>query len=328
MMRDWDVVVVGGANIDYLALGPTLPEPGATVRGSQFQTAPGGKGANQAVAAARLGARTALLTRVGADASGDAILACLTAEGVDTRYVRRDEGAPTGIAIIQVGDGGEKQILTRPGANLELSTADIRAASELIRGARVVLLQLEPPLETVVAVVELAHQADVRVVLDPAPARQLPNDVYQLVGIIRPNASEAEVLTGIPVTDRDSAREAGRVLLGRGVGAAIVQAGKYGDLAVWSDGEQWLPRYNVPSVDSTGAADAFAAAVATEIAADRVLSDAVSFASAAAALTTTKFGAQAGLPLREEVSALMSRSGAATTFVESESQAVDHAHAS
>ena len=199
------------------------PPPFDVTEGDEYQEAPGGKGANQAVAVARLGAKVALVARVGPDERGTAIISKLKSEGVDTREVSRDPTAPTGVALVMVDAGGEKQILTAPGANRRLAVRDVAHAGELIANARVVLLQLEVPLEAVEAAIRLARAAGARVVLDPAPARQLAEEVLQDVHVIRPNAAEAEVLTGIKVTDRASARKAAENLLRRGAGAA--QAG-------------------------------------------------------------------------------------------------------
>jgi ribokinase len=305
----YDVVVVGGANMDYLARGPELPKPGGTVQGDEFQEAPGGKGANQAVAAARLGARVAFVGRVGGDARGDAVVERIVAEGVDTRFVIRDAGAPTGVAVIQVDRRGEKQILTAPGANRRLGVGDVEAAAAVIRATRVLLAQLEPPLDTVMEAARLARDVGARVVLDPAPPTELPDELLRSVDVIRPNAGEAEVLTKVRVRDRASARKAAGALIARGVAVAVVQAGPEGNLMMWRDGECWLPLIPVESVDATGAGDAFAAALAVALAEGRALPEAGRIASAAAALTTMKLGAQAALPRRDEVLALLARAG-------------------
>jgi ribokinase len=305
----WDVVVVGSANWDFLVRGPSLPTPGGTVRGETFQEAPGGKGANQAVAAARLGGRVAFVGRVGADEYGERIIARLRAERVDTQYVVRDLEGASGVAVIQVGGDGEKQILTAPGANARLSVANVQAARTSIESAAVLLVQLEASLDVVETSARIAHEAGVRVVLDPAPALPLPDSLVRRVHLIRPNAEEAGIVTGVAVHDRATAGEAARVLLRRGVHAAVVQAGPEGDLLVWShDGaerERWMPRIPVEAIDATGAGDAFAAALAVMVASDRPFEEAGPFASAAAALTTTKLGAQAALPTRDEVDALL-----------------------
>ena len=303
-----DVAVVGKANIDYLVRGPRLPVPGQSVNGDAFQEAPGGKGANQAVGAARLGAQVALVARVGRDARGDAVLASLHDEGVDTRHVTRDPQAATGVALCQVGASGEKQILSAAGANARLTAACVREASEVLRSARVVLCQLGVPLEAVAEAVRIGREAGARVVLDPGPPAPLPDSMIACLDVIRPNTSEAQILTGIRVFDRDSARAAARDLLRRGARAAAVQAGEHGDVLMWGDREVWLPRFTVVRVDATGAGDAFASALAVCLAEGRELEEAGHFASASAALATTVLGAQASLPRRKAVLALMRQS--------------------
>lgn len=303
----WDIVVVGGANMDYLVRGPKLPKPGETVQGDTFQEAPGGKGANQAVAAARLGARVALVARVGTDERGKVILKRLKDEGVDTRYVTRDREKLTGVALILVGEGGEKEILTAPGANRQLSVSEVRDAATAIQSARILLTQLEVPLEVVILAGQLAHQAGAKIVLDPAPPISLPDEFLQIVSVIKPNAREAEALTGVHVRDRNSARRAAKRLLKRGVGAVTVQAGERGNLLTTSEEEYWLPKVPVQSVDATGAGDAFAAALAVALLEERSWSEAGAWASAAAALKTTKIGAPAWLPTRDQVLALLAK---------------------
>ncbi len=237
-----DVAVVGKANIDYLVRGPRLPVPGQSVNGDVFQEAAGGKGANQAVGAARLGARVSLVARVGRDARGDAVLAALRDEGVGTRQVTRDPEEPTGIALCQVGASGEKQILSAAGANARLTAAFVRDAADVLRSARVVLCQLGVPLEAVMEAVRIGRAAGARVVLDPGPPAPLPDELIACLDLIRPNTSEAQVLTGIRVCDRDSARAAGRELLRRGARAAAVQAGEHG-----SRRPCWERRHPCPS---------------------------------------------------------------------------------
>ena len=311
--KTWDVVVVGGANYDYWVRGAQIPKVGDTVQGNEFQEAPGGKGANQALAAARLGARVAFVARIGTDACGERIMANLAAEGVDTSHVVRDAQVQTGVALIHVAENGAKQIMAFPGANQHLSVADIQQASALLQETYVLLTQLETPIESVVAAARLSHAAGAMILLDPAPppvqadtsSNQLLAELLRFVTVIKPNAREAELLTGVPVRDRDSARQAAQQLLAQGVGAVAVQAGDEGNLLVWPEGEEWLPKLPVASIDATGAGDAFAAALAVTLAEGRTLSEAATFANAAAALKTTKLGAQAGLPQRKEVVALL-----------------------
>jgi ribokinase len=299
-----DIVVVGGANYDYLARGAELPSPGDTVQGDLIDDAPGGKGANQAVAAARLGARVAFVGRIGEDERGGRVLAAFQREQVDTTHIVRDPTAPTGVALVQVDRAGEKQILAVPGANARLTSGDVRAAAATITAAKLLLVQLEVPLDAVRTAVQLARAAGVKVLLDPAPPIPLPDDLLALIDFIKPNSGEARVLTGIEVKDRDSARKAAQQLLQRGVGAGAVAAGDEGTLAAWPDGEHWLPRLPVKSIDATGAGDAFAAALGVALAEGRPFADACAFANVAAALATTIIGAQAGMPSRAAVEAL------------------------
>ena len=299
------MIVVGGANVDFLVRSERLPAAGETLQGDTFLESPGGKGANQAVAAARLGARVAFVGRIGTDARGDALIATLERERVDVSRVRRDREAPTGVALIAVDRSGEKQILVAPGANGRLSPEDVERAGEAIASARVLLTQLEVPLPCVALALERAHAAGAATVLDPAPARPLEDALLRRVSVIRPNSGEAGVLTGMPVSDRAEASRAARALLGRGVGAAIVQAGEEGDLLVTGGEERLYPRLPVKSVDATGAGDAFAGALAAALAEGRPLPEAAARGNAAAALATTRFGAQAGLPSREELERLL-----------------------
>ena len=302
-----DVVVVGGANTDFLVRGPSLPTRGRSVEGDTFQQAPGGKGANQAVAAARLGATVAFVARLGPDARGDVILSRLADEMVDASAVLRDPETETGAVLVMVDASGEKQTMAALGANRKLAVRDVLGAGKLLAKARVVLLQLEVPLETVEIAVRLGRAAGARIVLDAGPPRQLREELLQDVHLIRCNAVEAEALTGIEIIDRTSARKAAANLMRRGVQAAVIAA-PGGNLLVSSNGELWLPYLDVHVVDTTGAGDALSAALAVCIANGEDLASAARFANAAAALKTTRLGAQAGLPRREEVLRLLSRS--------------------
>ncbi len=298
------IIVIGSINLDLIANVDRLPSPGETVSGSSFTTAPGGKGANQAVAAARLGARVTFVGRIGEDERGDRVLSAFHREKVETSHIIRDPAAPTGVALVQVDDSGEKQILAVPGANQRLTPADVQRAADVIRGADLLILQLEVPFDAVRAAAQLARDAGVKIVLDPAPPIPLPDDLLALVDVIKPNSGEARVLTGVEVKDRDSARTAAKQLLDRGVGAVAIAAGEEGTLAVCADAEYWLGRLPVKSVDATGAGDAFVAALSVALAEGDSFGDACSFANAAAALATTIIGAQAGMPSRDAVQAL------------------------
>jgi ribokinase len=227
-LTKWDVVVVGGANTDYLVRGKRMPHPGETIQGETFQTSVGGKGSNQAVAASRMGARVAFVGRVGNDARGDQIIEGLDREGVDTSFISCTDRGPTGVALVMVDEKGEKQILTAPGANHDMRLEDVDRAAKAIRSAKVLLVQLEIPLKVVQAVLKVGSESSGIAILDPAPAQSLKPELLRRVDIIRPNSGEARVLTGIECHDRALARRAALALLAKGVGAAIVQAGKEG----------------------------------------------------------------------------------------------------
>ncbi len=304
---EWGIFVVGGANTDYLVRGPHLPKPGETVKGNVFREDPGGKGANQAIAAARLGAHVAFAARVGLDARGEAIRAQLEQEKVDVRHLFRDAQVSTGVALIQVDVAGQKQILSAAGANQRLSVGQVEKAKRDIQAARILLTQLEVSLDCVKRAAQLAHDAGVQVFLDPAPAVPLPDELLRLVELIKPNSTEAEILTGIEVHDRDSARRAAQYLLDHGVQTVAVEAGDAGNLIVTREEEHFLPLIPVESVDATGAGDAFIAALAVARTEGRGWQEAGELASAAAALTTTHLGAQVALPTRDEVFALISQ---------------------
>jgi ribokinase len=301
LMKKYDVVVVGGANTDYVVKGRRLPLPGETVDGDFFLEAHGGKGANQAVACVRLGARVAFIGRLGRDRRGDEAIRNLRREGVHVSQVGREPGTPTGVALIMVDADGEKQILVLPGANHRLTITDIKRAAPLLRSTKILLIQYEVPIPALLLAAQIARKAGARIVLDPAPARPSPKQLLRLVDIVRPNASETEALTGLKVRNAATARRAAKKLFAAGIRAVALQLGDRGDLIIWREGEQWLPRLKVRTVDATGAGDAFAAGLAVALAEGRPYREAGLFANTAAALATTKLGAQPALPRRHEV---------------------------
>jgi ribokinase len=310
-MHTSQIVVVGAMNSDYLIKGDRFPKPGETLLGNMFLSAAGGKGANQAVAAARLGARVALISCVGNDERGRDLRERVASEGVNIDHVREIAHVETGAAVIMINAAGEKQIVAFPGASNHISAAQIEQAAPVIKGAKVLLLQFEAPIETILVAAKLARHAGVKVVLDPAPPIAMPGELASLLHAIRPNAHEAEMLTGLPVRDRASALIAGRQLQRRGIRIVAVQGGGDGNWLLWDDQEIWLPKVSVASVDATGAGDAFAAALAVAIVENQEPERGGRFCNAAAALTTTKLGAQPSLPNRHAVDELVS-SGAMT----------------
>jgi ribokinase len=295
------IAVVGSLNMDLVVRAPHLPAPGETILARSFSTAPGGKGANQAVAAAKLGAQVVMVGRVGADGFGQTLIENLRTIGVDTTCVSVDPGAPTGIALIEVDDGGQNTIVVASGANALVSRADVEAAHEEITSAMALIVQLEIPLEVVSYALELAHQANILTVLNPAPARTLPNALYDLTDIVAPNETEASILTGIKVTDWANAEAAARLLGQRGARCVVITLGDRGALALSHGTVRRVLPFAVQAVDTTAAGDAFVAALAAGRAVGRSLDAALRFASAAGALATTKLGAQPSMPTQAEL---------------------------
>jgi ribokinase len=278
------------------------------VQGETIDEAPGGKGANQAVAVARLGARAVFIGRIGEDERGDRLLNAFGLEEVDATHILRDANACTGVALIHVDRTGQKQILAVPGANSCVTADDVERSAPIIREAAILMLQLEIPFDAVRAAARIAHEAGVKVLVDPAPPRgALPGDLLKMINVIKPNAAEVRALTGVEVNNPVTAREAAKKLLAAGVGCVAVTAGSEGTLVVWNDDESWLPRLPVKSVDATGAGDAFAAGFAFALAEGKSFADAGIFANAAAALATTVVGAQAAMPTRDAIVELLRR---------------------
>jgi ribokinase len=289
------IVVVGSANTDMLVRSAHLPARGETVLGEKFIMTGGGKGANQAVAAARLGAEVTFVARLGRDVFGERSLAAYQAEGINTAYIARDDEEPSGVALIVVDSAAENIIAVAPGANGCLSAEDVRAAESDIREADGVLLQLEIPLEVVRAAIELARRHGVRVILNPAPAQTLAGDLLRKVDVLTPNEHEAAQLIGEPV---ESALEA---LTARTSGSVVVTRGARG-CEVFSKGtRQPVPGFQVEAVDTTGAGDCFNGALSVALARGSDLIEAARYANAAAALAVTRFGAQTAMPTDEEL---------------------------
>jgi len=302
-----EIVVLGSINMDLVVRAERMPRPGETLRGEQFITVPGGKGANQAAAAARQGASVQLVGRVGADSFGPVLLDNLRAQGVGVDHVRVDSAAASGIAMIILDARGENSIVVAPGANGCLTVDDVRAAGPLIAAARCLLLQLEIPLPVVRAGIELASAAGVPVILNAAPA--LPVDAPFLRGVhtLIVNESEAEVLTGCAIAGLDDARRAGRDLLGWDLPVVIVTLGAQGALLLTRDQEAHLPACPVDVVDTTAAGDAFVGGYAAALLRGLDLQRAVQWANCAGGLATIMLGAQTSLPTGDQVHALYAR---------------------
>ncbi len=300
------IVVVGSINMDLVARVARLPRPGETVQGSSFMQVPGGKGANQAVAAARLGADVEMIGRVGDDAFGGQLVESLRGSGVRTDIVQTTANCPSGLALIGVEDSGQNAITVIGGANQYLTPTDIEAHAAAIAAADALLVQLEVPIATVVAAVSVASEHRVLTVLDPAPAPalELPSELFA-VDVLSPNQAEAEALTGVSVTTVADAVLASRKLHERGAPRVVIKLGKQGALAGESGSQPiHIPAPPVRVVDTTAAGDAFTAALAIALVEGQSLAAATRFACAAGSLATTRSGAQTAMPSRAEVEAM------------------------
>lgn len=296
------VVVVGSYNVDIIIKADRLPGIGETVLGNGITFCHGGKGANQAVAAARAGAEVALLARVGADSYGESIIADLAKEGISTNAVKMDPEAPTGMASITVDRHGENCIVAVSGANARLNSQDIQESKDLIAAADFLLVQLETPLETVESAIRLAYENNTVVILDPAPAQRLKPEILRQISVITPNESEARLLTGITITDEESMEKAASALLAMGIKVVLITQGDKGVYIAAKNLRKLIPACSVTAVDSTGAGDVFNGYLATYLDVNLVsLPEAVSYAVAASALSVTRPGTQPAIPYAEEV---------------------------
>jgi ribokinase len=296
-------VVVGSLNADLVVRTEHFPAPGETITGSDFAVFPGGKGANQAVAAARLGGRVAMIGRLGHDDQGRALRASLAAAGVDAEAVKGDASAATGVAVITIDATGQNQIVLAPGANARLCPADVELNRGLIAAASVLLLQLEVPLDTVEAAARIARSAGVRVILDPAPARSDAVALLPLVDFVTPNENELRVLTGASPgeTTPEDAPVLLRQLLDRGARMAIAKLGRAGAVAIAATERHAWAAHEVEVVDTTAAGDAWNGAFAVALAEGMGVEQAGAFANAAAAISVTRAGAQPSMATRQEV---------------------------
>ena len=302
------IAVLGSVNMDLVARVGRMPVEGETLAGDAFFTAPGGKGANQAVAAARLGAAVRMAGRVGADGFGRELLAGLAANGVDVGGIGVDSELPTGVAMIMVDAAGRNSIVAVYGANMACGDAELDAVKRALRGADALMLQLETPADVSLAAARYARGVGALVVWDPAPAGQMPAEGFGAADVITPNRIEAEALTGIAVVDRASALAAAEALVAKGAGAAVVKLGEQGAVAATAEGaSHFAPPFAVNAVDSVAAGDAFGAGLAVALAEGQALEAALRFGSAAGALAVAKRGAQDAMPARAAVDALLVR---------------------
>lgn len=304
-MSNGKIVIVGSSNTDMVIKSARIPEPGETILGGTFFMNPGGKGANQAVAVSRLGGDVVFVAKMGNDLFGRQSIDLYANEGINTDYIFSDGKHPSGVALIMVDEGGENCIAVASGANAHLSTKDISKARKEIENAELILMQMETPMETIEYVANMACKKGVKVILNPAPAGALSDDLLKCLYMITPNKSEAEMISGVKVTDWESARKAADIIGGKGVNIVVITLGSLG--AMIKDGATY---YNVPSekvtaVDTTAAGDTFNGALCVAMAEGKSILDAVKFASKAASIAVTRMGAQASIPSRKELDAIL-----------------------
>ena len=301
------IVVLGGINMDLVATVERFPVPGETVVGRAFTTYPGGKGANQGVAAARLGAQVHMVGRVGDDAFGHQLRHGLSVEGIDVAGVGIEAGSPSGIAVIQIDASAQNQIVQVWGANQRCGAEEVGSVEAAVADASVLMLQLEAPVEVSLAAARSAWAHGCRVVLDPAPAPAsgLPSELYALCDCITPNETEAEALVGFPITDSDSAHRAAEELVKRGAKEAVIKMGERGAFYLGEGERGHVPAFPVKAVDTVAAGDAFNAGLSVALAEGRTLVEAVRWGAAAGAVAVTRIGAQDAMPQRDEVEGLL-----------------------
>ena len=301
------IIVAGSSNIDMTAYVKTLPRPGETIGDGRFLQANGGKGANQAVASARLGGDVVFLTCVGDDLQGRMLKEVFASDGIHTENMKFSATSPTGTALIFVADDGENCIAVAPGANGELLPEDIDAAAGVFSEASWLLLQLEVPLQTVYHAVDVAFAKGIKVILNPAPiSGTIPQEVLGKLWLITPNETEAEKLTGIRIDSAEDAFKASEILLAQGVQNVIVTLGSSGSVICSASGREFIPARKVEAVDTVGAGDVYNGALVTALSEGKSLPDAARFATLASSIAVTRPGAQTGVPHRPEVDALLS----------------------
>ena len=299
--KDNPVVVIGSLNMDLVMRTPRVPVGGETLHGHEFSTLPGGKGANQAVACARLGAKVAMIGQVGNDGFGTTLRDGLAADGIDTSGVLQTSAVGTGVAMILVEDIGQNRIVLAAGANGALTPADIDAHAARIGGAAMLVLQLEVPMPVVQRAIGIAHAAGVPVLLNPGPASPLPEAVWSQIDSLVPNESEATLLSGVEVSDVTSAYAAAKVFRQRGVKCVLITLGANGVAVIDDAGERHLPAHVVKAVDTTAAGDTFIGGLSAGLVEGLAMDDAVALGQRASALCVTRHGAQPSIPYRREI---------------------------
>ena len=295
------IIVVGSSNTDMVIKTKQIPAPGETVLGGTFFMNAGGKGANQAVAAVRLGGTVSFICKTGQDIFGKEAISSFKKENINADFIFIDEKEPSGIALITVDENAENSIVVAPGANASLNVGDIEEIEDFIVQAEIILMQLEIPLATVIHLAEFAAANEIPVILNPAPACKLPDELLKNISIITPNENEAEKLTGITVTDIRTAEQAAKIIYDRGVETVIITLGAEGALLLNRDAVAHIAGYKVSPVDTTAAGDVFNGALAVALSEKKSMPEAIDFACKAASISVTRLGAQASAPYRHEI---------------------------
>lgn len=306
-MGNAKIVVVGSSNTDMIIQLDKIPVPGETVLGGEFSTAAGGKGANQAVAAARAGGNVTFIASVGNDSLGTQAVEGFIRDGINIKYIKRVEKSASGVALIFVDKEGENSIAVASGANADLCPDDITGSKQVISRAQILLMQLETPIDTITEAAQLAHEAGVKVILNPAPAHHLDDELLKMVSILTPNEVEAELLTNIKIEDETSARKAAKVLQAKGVDSVLITLGARGVFLANAEKQELIPGFEMDVVDTTAAGDVFNGALAVGLAEDKPIEEAIRFANAAAALSVTKLGAQPSAHSRGEIDSFLKK---------------------
>ena len=289
------IIVIGSANTDMVVTVPTIPREGQTILGNSFNTYLGGKGANQAVAAARAGGDVIFIASLGQDSFADVAIAAFEKEGIDTHCIIR-EAENSGVALIMVNEQGKNCIAVAPEANMQLSVQHIQGNRETLLKADVVLAQLETPIDTIMEIARITRTIDAPFILNPAPAQTLSDELLNLIDVITPNESEAKMLTGIDVIDEESAHRAAMILKDKGIATVIITMGEQGAYLCDESYQELIPAHKVDAVDSTAAGDIFNGALALALASKKEILQAVKFSNTASALSVMKHGAQASAP--------------------------------
>ncbi|MDI9552097.1 MAG: ribokinase [Bacteroidales bacterium] len=300
------ILVFGSSNTDMTVKAASLPLPGETVLGGEFTMSPGGKGANQAVAAKRLGGNVSFICKIGRDMFGEDSLRHYREEGIDVSGVLRSD-KPSGIALIIVDNGAENSIVVASGANLDIHAADLEASESALRSCDILLLQLEIPVPAVLQAARIANASGATVILNPAPFAALPDEIFRYISLFIPNETELASFSGMPVRDVPTAVAAADVLFAKGVGKMIITMGSKGSLILDGGEPRFIQARRVKAVDTTGAGDTYCGALCVAIAEGKTLPEAAEFASAVSALSVTKMGAQTAMPKRVEAEAFMNQ---------------------